>query len=199
LSSILGHRSKMSCCGRRSWLMVKPRFLARVSGIFTDIYKAGHSPDQAENLIHDHRVRVMKAYEKSPDDPEIPPEFLDRVTKRRQAFVEKLNATMLPLVGGNSDVQVRHQKIAKVAAELNLRTSAYRGIFEVVKPHMNEPFNPERHADENPGSDYPDLAGKPILVTTMKVKVWPENNTERDSKQTNRRIVPKKRQVGEVA
>ena len=185
--------------------------------MFTDIYKAGHSPGQAENLIHDHRIRVMKAYEKSPDDPEIPPEFLDRVTKRRQAFVEKLNATMLPLVGGNSDVQVRHQKIAKVAAELNLRTSAYRGMFEVVKPHMMEPFNPERHADENPGSDYPDLVGKPILVTTMmgvrfkrpekgwrtcahaKVKVWPENNTERDSKQTNRRIVPKKRQVGEVA
>ncbi len=140
----------------------------------------------------------MKAYEKSPDDPEVPPEFLDRVTRRRQTFVEQLNATMLPLVGGNSNIQVRHQQMAKVALELHLKTSAYRGKFEEIKPQMLDWFNPERHAEENPGPDYPDLVGRSILVTTMpgvrfkhpekdwrtcvraKVKVSPVNSTEWD-------------------
>jgi hypothetical protein len=195
------------------------------------MHQAGHSLNQAENLIHDHRIRLMKAFEKRPDDPEIPPEFLDRVTRRLQGFIEQLNATMLPLVGGDSDVEVRHRALGKIALELNLKAFAYRGTFEEIKPQMLDSFNPERHTEENPGSDCSDFAGKPILMTTMvgvrfkhpekgwrtcshaKVKMWPENNKEDQpkrvplpdmagggpSQETNRRILPKKRQIGEVA
>ncbi len=171
----------------------------------------------------------MKTHETNPEDPHIPPDFRDRVYRRRQAFMELLNVTMLPLVGGDSDVQARHKKIAKIASELNLKVFAYRGTFVQIYPHIKEPFDLEYHREENP--ELEDLAGQPILVTTMmgikyehpekgwrtyspaKVKVWSANITLRhrtarvplpDMARGNppietTRIVPKKRRVGDAS
>jgi hypothetical protein len=170
----------------------------------------------------------MKAHETNPEDPHIPPEFRERLYKKRQAFMELLNVTMLPLVGGDSDVQARHKKIAKIASELNLKVFAYRGTFVQIYPHIKEPFDLEYHTEENP--ELEDLAGQLILMTTMmgikyehpekgwrtyspaKVKVWPANNTLRhrtarvplpDMARGNppnqtTRIVPKKRRAGDA-
>jgi len=164
---------------------------------FANKCEAGHSHDQAENLIHEYRVQIMKAFEISPEHPDIPQEFRERVSRRRQGFVEHLNFTMLSLVGGNSDAQSRHRKIASIASELNLKVFAYRGIFEEIRPQMKEPFDAQRHAEENPEPDFPDLEGHAILVTTMmgvrfkhpekdwricfpaKVKMWPLKETVR--------------------
>jgi hypothetical protein len=169
-----------------------------------NIREAGHSPEQAENLIYEYRMRVMKAHETppSPDDFEIPPEFRDRMSRRRQAFVEHLNLTMLPLVGGDSDVQARHKKIANIASELNLKVFAYKGTFEEVNPQMADKFDPECHVEENAEPSFPNLAGQSILVTTMlgvrfkhpekgwrtcspaKVKAWLRNDAPKDSPQS---------------
>ena len=170
----------------------------------------------------------MKAHETNPEDPQIQPEFRERLSRRRQAFMETLNVTMLPLVGGDSDVQARHKKIAKIASELNLKVFAYRGTFVQIYPHIKEPFDLEYHTEENP--ELEDLAGQLILMTTMmgikyehpekgwrtyspaKVKVWPANNTLRhrtarvpspDMARGNppnqtTRIVPKKRRAGDA-
>jgi len=132
-----------------------------------DICEAGHSRDQAENLIHEHRIQIMKAFETSSDHPDIPPEFRDRVSRRHQAFVEHLNFTMLSLVGGDSDAQARHRKIASIASELNIKVFAYRGTFEEISPQMKEPFNSQGNEEENPAPDFPDLEGQPVLVTMM--------------------------------
>ncbi|KAH8781552.1 hypothetical protein F5882DRAFT_379597 [Hyaloscypha sp. PMI_1271] len=158
----------------------------------------GHTSEHAENIIHEYRIRLMKAFEASPEDPDIPPEFRDRLSGRRQAFVALLNATMLPLVGGNSDVQARHRKMASVASELNLKVFAYKGTFEEIRPQMNELFDPQRHAEETLEPGFLDLTGQAILMTTMmgvrfmhsekgwrtcspaKVKVWPVNDALRD-------------------
>ena len=171
----------------------------------------------------------MKEHETNPEDPHIPPEFRERLYKKRQAFMERLNVTMLPLVGGDSDVQARHKKIAKIASELNLKVFAYRGTFVDIYPQIKEPFDLEYHTEENP--ELEDLEGQLILMTTMmgikyehpekgwrtyspaKVKVWPANNTLRhrtarvplpDMARGNppnqtTRIVPKKRRVGDAS
>jgi hypothetical protein len=144
----------------------------------------------------------MKAYEASPEDPDIPPEFIDRLARRRQDFVEHLNLTMLPLVGGDSNVQARHNKMASTASELNLKVFAYRGTFEEVNPQMHSLFESGCHVEENPEPSSLDKAGRAILLTTMmgvrfkhpekgwrtcspaKVKVWPMNCVSRDSPQS---------------
>lgn len=181
---------------------------------FTNICKAGHSDDQALNLIHDYQIRVMKAYKTR--DPDIPPSIRDRLSRRHQTFVELLNRTMLPLVGGGKDIQLRHEIIADFASELNLKVSAYRGTFEEIKPQITELFDFERHVEENqaPG----DSTGERILVTTMmgvrykhpekdwricssaKVKPWPVRNAPLATPkrvplpdQPGSSIVPKKR------
>jgi hypothetical protein len=193
-----------------------------------NICGAGHSPHQADSLIHDYRIRLMKAHETNAEDPQIPSEFRDRLSGRRQAFMELLNVTMLPLVGGDSDVQARHKKIAKIASELNLKVFAYRGTFVQIYPRFKEPFDLEYHTEENP--ELENLAGQPILVTTMmgikyehpekgwrtyspaKVKAWPANNAWRhrtarvplpdiprgNPPKQTTRIVPQKRRVGDV-
>jgi hypothetical protein len=170
----------------------------------------------------------MKAHETNPEDPHIPPEFRERLDRGRQAFMELLNVTMLPLVGGDSDVQARHKKIAKIASELNLKVFAYRGTFVQIYPQIKEPFDLEYHTEENP--ELEDLAGQLILLTTMlgikyehpekgwrtyspaKVKAWLANNTLRhrtarvplpDMPQGSppgqiTRIVPKRRRVGDA-
>jgi hypothetical protein len=144
----------------------------------------------------------MKAYEASPENPDIPPEFRDRLARRRQAFVEHLNLTMLPLAGGDSNVQTRHNKMANVASELNLKVFAYRGTFEEVNPLMHSLFEPRCHVEENEEPSSLDMEGQAILLTTMvgvrfkhpekgwrtcspaKVKVWPMNNVSRDLPQS---------------
>lgn len=141
----------------------------------------------------------MKAFEVFPQDPDIPPEFRNRLSRRHQAFVEQLNVTMLPLVGGNSDVQARHKKMASVASGINLKVFAYRGTFEEIRPQMNEVFDPHCHAEENLEPGFPDLSGQSILVNTMmgvrykhpekdwrtcspaKVKVWPVNDASQNA------------------
>ena len=127
--------------------------------------KAGLSEDQAEDLIHEYRIRVMKAYKANADDANIPAELRDRISKRKQTFIELLNLTMLPLVGGGKEVQKRHRRIADLASELNLKVSAYRGIFEEIRPQITEPFDCECHVEEN--SEPGDLPGQSVLVTTM--------------------------------
>ncbi|PMD53750.1 uncharacterized protein K444DRAFT_146014 [Hyaloscypha bicolor E] len=160
--------------------------------------EVGHTSEHAENIIHEYRIRLMKAFEASPEDPDIPPEFRDRLSERRRAFVALLNVTMLPLVGGNTDVQARHRKMASVASELNLKVFAYKGTFEEIRPQMNEQFDPQRHAEDTLEPGFLDLAGQAILMTTMmgvrfrhpekgwrtcspaKVKVWSVNDALRD-------------------
>lgn len=170
----------------------------------------------------------MKAHQTNPEDPLIPREFRERLYGRRQAFMEGLNVTMLPLVGGDNEVQARHKKIAKIASELNLKVFAYRGTFVQINPCIKEPFDLEYHTEENP--ELEDLAGQPILLTTMmgikyehpekgwrtycpaRTNVWLANNTLRhraarvplpDMPQGNppnqtTRIVPKKRRVADA-
>ncbi|KAE9366136.1 hypothetical protein N431DRAFT_472691 [Stipitochalara longipes BDJ] len=160
------------------------------------------SHDQAENLIHDYRIQVMKAYEVSSKAPEIPPEFQDRQSRRVQDFIEHLNLTMLPLVGGDNDVQARHKRMANIASELNLKVFAYRGTFEAVNPQMHALFDPECHAEENPEPGYPDLVGRCIIVTTVmgvrfkhpekgwrtcsqaRVELWPPEDALKGSPQS---------------
>jgi hypothetical protein len=155
---------------------------------------AGISNSDSERIVHDHRVRIARLYERNPHDSTIPADFKVHVAAQQQMFIENLNASMLLLVGGNKETQKQHQKIAKVATELKLIIAAYKGIFEPIQPQMNEVFKGLENV-----SDMEDPEERPVLVTTMigiryslpgkpwrtclqaRVDLWPERQPSTDS------------------
>ena len=75
----------------------------------------------------------------------------------------------MPLVSGDAEVQGHHKRMATHARDLKLITSTYRGTFEAIRPNFRTPFDPTLYSLENPASDVDkgDLAGQPVLVTTL--------------------------------
>jgi hypothetical protein len=154
---------------RRSLTYGKPLgcFQLVVSSL-ANFSEAGNSPQTAEQIIQSTRIQAMEALRNPKVTPQ-PKELLKRVTKRQEAFVEQLNITMKPILGGDSDLEKRHRVIAGLATDLNLKISAYSGEFKEIAPKLNEneKFDPNFHTPDNPELEDQDLSGQPILVTTM--------------------------------
>jgi hypothetical protein len=132
------------------------------------IASAGRTPEHADMTIQAFRIHCAKAF-KSPNEAEKPKYLTDRINNQHQSFVELLNNAMMPLVSGDTEVQGHHKRIAMHARDLKLITSTYRGTFEAIGPNFRTPFDPTLYSLENPTSDVDkgDLAGQPILVTTL--------------------------------
>lgn len=109
-------------------------------------------------MIQDTRIRAMKA---SPR----PPQFANRLKLRYDKFVEKLNATMHPLVGNSSAIYEKHKEIAKAAEEVNLRVFAYKHAYELICPKLGDRFSSKEHTLYELDSEKNE--GKKILLTKM--------------------------------
>jgi hypothetical protein len=118
--------------------------------------------------IQAHRIHCIKAF-KSSNEAEKPKYLSERINNQHQAFIERFNTAMMPLVSGDAEVQGHHKRMATHARDLKLITSTYRGTFEAIRPNFRTPFDPTLYSLENPASDVDkgDLAGQPVLVTTL--------------------------------
>ncbi|KAL2068742.1 hypothetical protein VTL71DRAFT_15080 [Oculimacula yallundae] len=147
----------------------------------------GYSPEAIETIIQDNRIRTISSPSKS---------FSNRLATRQESFIRELNATMMPLVGCNSETNNFHTAVAALACSFNTQLSAHTGVFEAIFPKTGDLFEYGRHeldGSETDGKmrDARELVGRPILLTALfgvkakmggrewrtcvaaKVRLWP--------------------------
>ena len=146
----------------------------------------GIAPTLIEMQIQDIRIRTME------EQSDI---YKERVKSRCRNDVARLNAVMMPLVGGNADFHKIHEKIAKIASDLNAKFAAYSGTYTGIMPRIWEKMDLERHESDDREEEGKDLSDRRIQLTWMlgvrlqqipaidqvccraKVRLWPPSNS----------------------
>ncbi|CZT47543.1 uncharacterized protein RSE6_08115 [Rhynchosporium secalis] len=147
----------------------------------------GYAPHETELILQDNRIRSITS----------PPQFFaSRLAARKEDFIRRLNATMMPLVGCDSETNGFHIAIASQACSLNTQLSAHIGKYEPIFPKTGELFDYGRHEldgseTHGPMRNAKELFGTPVLLTAMfglkakttgkewrtcvsaKVRMWP--------------------------
>ena len=104
---------------------------------------------------------------------------------------------MMPLIGdigGNELLDQFHKAIVDIAGDLNAKFFAYTGKFMPIRPGIEDQFDAEIHASDDPLDEYRDLSNRRVMLTTMegvrvqipgqplrtwlkaKVRLWPKSN-----------------------
>lgn len=171
----------------------------------------GIPPAFVEMEIQDIRIRTMD---------EEPASYKERLKDQHQKHVTRLNAVMMPLIGGNADFHKIHEKIAKIASDLNAKLSAYTGTYTEIMPRIGERMDPDMHESDDQEDKDKDNSDRYIQLTSMlgikfqspgrpcricspaKVRLWATSVPELDSsgssinsalESSNHGIVPRKR------
>ncbi|EKD14088.1 uncharacterized protein L3040_007910 [Drepanopeziza brunnea f. sp. 'multigermtubi'] len=123
----------------------------------------GVSADMIEQILQDNRIRTASSK---------PAEFSARIQHRSDGLVRELNATMMPLVGCNSEMNDFHTSISRLASDLNIRLCSFPAEYRPITTRIGESFVHDIHALETQGVGRPeqsllDVIGKPVLLTTM--------------------------------
>lgn len=130
-------------------------------------FSEGKSKEYIDSMLYHHRVEIFNIMSK-PEGPNIVPHFAAKLKNLRDSFVVKLNKALFPLVGGNTKTEKHHRKIAIVAEQLLLITSAYNGTFMASSLRIHEPIDlADYELAVPPDADSQRFEGEPCLVTTM--------------------------------
>jgi hypothetical protein len=124
-------------------------------------------------------------------------EYHKRRRDQRETHIRRLNAAVMPLIGGiggNEGIHRIHMRIADIAGDLNAKFAAFTGTYEAIMPGIGDRFDPKYHVSDDPLDEFSDLSDRLILLTTMvgvqfripgkewricsraKVRLWPNSD-----------------------